>query len=84
MKGRNIMNGVRALHEVMHETKQRLKLEVIQKLDFEKAYDKVCWLFLFQCLKMRGFNHTWCEWVEKVVTGGILNVKSNDKAGHTL
>jgi hypothetical protein len=39
IKGRNIMNGVLALHEVMHETKRRGKKGVVLKLDFEKAYE---------------------------------------------
>jgi hypothetical protein len=37
------------------------------KLDFEKAYDKVCWEFLIQGLKKRAFSETWCEWVALVV-----------------
>jgi hypothetical protein len=41
MKGRNIMNGVLALHEVMHETKKNRITGVVLKFDFEKAYDKV-------------------------------------------
>lgn len=41
MKGRNIMNRVLALHEVLHETKKNGEVGVVLKLDFEKAYDKV-------------------------------------------
>jgi len=37
MKGRNIMNGIMALHEILHETKRRNEVGVILKLDFEKA-----------------------------------------------
>jgi hypothetical protein len=59
MKGRNIMTGIMALHEVMHETKKTGKTGIILKLDFEKAYDKVCWDFLFDGLKIRGFCKTW-------------------------
>ena len=50
MKGRNIMNGVLALHEILHETKRGNEVGIILKLDFEKAYDKVNWDFLFSCL----------------------------------
>ena len=56
MKGRNIMTRVLTLHEVMHETKTRKEVGVILKLDFEKAYDKVCWDFLFENLKHRNFG----------------------------
>ena len=54
---------------------------VVLKLDFEKAYDKVNWAFLFYCLKIWGFNETWCLWISKVVTGGDVCVKLNDQEG---
>jgi hypothetical protein len=41
MKGRNIMIGVLALHEILHETKLKKECGVILKLDLKKAYDKV-------------------------------------------
>jgi hypothetical protein len=81
MKGRNIMTGTMALHEVMHETKRSRKVGIILKLDFEKAYDKVCWDFLFDGLKMRGFCEKWCTWIKQVVTGGTVYVKINNKMG---
>jgi fumarate reductase subunit D len=34
----NIMSGVTTLHEILHETKQKKEVGVI---DFEKAYNKV-------------------------------------------
>jgi hypothetical protein len=81
IKGRNIMNGVMVLHEVMHETKKRKETGSILKLDFEKAYDKVSWKFLLECLKLRGFNEKWCEWVNHMLTGGTVYVKINDHLG---
>jgi hypothetical protein len=43
LKGRNIMNSILALHKILHETniKRKVEVEVVLKLDFEKAYDKV-------------------------------------------
>ena len=70
LKGRNIMNGVRALYEILHETKRNKKTGVVLKLDFEKAYDKVNWNFLFDCLKLWGFCDHWCSWIKSVVQGG--------------
>ena len=64
MKGRNIMSGIMALHDVLHETKKRNMCGVVLKLDFEKAYDKVCWEFVFENLRMRQFNDKWCAWIK--------------------
>jgi hypothetical protein len=81
MKNRNIMSGVMCLHEILHETKRRKEVGIILKLDFEKAYDKVNWKLLFDCMKKRGFDEKWCSWVEQVVTGGTVSVKINNQTG---
>jgi hypothetical protein len=41
MKGRDIMSGIMALHEILHKTKRKKECGIVLKLDFEKAYDKV-------------------------------------------
>jgi hypothetical protein len=69
------------LHEVLHETKRNQEEGIILKLDFEKAYDKICWDFLFESLRLRGFNEKWCGWMKEVVTGGTVAVKINNKVG---
>ena len=43
--GRNILEGVVILQEVMHELKDTKTSGVIIKLDFEKEYDGVNWNF---------------------------------------
>lgn len=45
------MDGIMYIHEILHDTKARKKDGVILKLDFEKAYDKINWEFLKECLK---------------------------------
>ena len=50
-------------------------------MDFEKAYAKVNWEFLFSCLETRGFNATWCDWIKSVVFGGTVCIKLNNKTG---
>ena len=75
MKGRNIMTGVLALHEIMHETKRKGEICVILKLDFEKAYDKVCWDFLFENLKHRNFSERMQNWINKVLNLWTCNVR---------
>jgi hypothetical protein len=41
IKGRFILDGVLALHEIVHELKIRKQGCLLLKLDFEKAYDRV-------------------------------------------
>jgi hypothetical protein len=81
MKGGNIMSGIMILHEILHETKRKKQMGVILKLDFKKAYDKVNWSFLFECLSARGFDDQWCRWLKKVVMGGTVSVKLNNLIG---
>ena len=69
------MLGIMCLHEILHETKRRNEVGVVLKLDFEKTYDKVNWKLLFTCLQKRGFSEKWCNWIEKVVTGGDCEYK---------
>jgi hypothetical protein len=48
MQGRHILEGVVVLHETIHELHRKKMDDVIFKIDFEKAYDKVKWPFLQQ------------------------------------
>lgn len=69
------------LHEIMLETQRKNETGIILKLAFEKANDKVNWDFMFHCLQKRGF----CEkWMEKVVSGGTVRVKINNKVGNYI
>jgi hypothetical protein len=54
VKGRNILEGVVALHEVLHEMRRSKTRDLILKIDFEKAYDRVRWIFLKISWKGKG------------------------------
>jgi hypothetical protein len=41
LEGRNIMSNILTLHEVLHDVKRKGKVEIVLKLNFEKAYDKM-------------------------------------------
>jgi hypothetical protein len=69
LPGRFIMEGIVILHEIILELHR--KSIVILKLDFEKTYGKVKWLFPQQVLRMKGFSPKWCTWIDQVLTKGV-------------
>ena len=73
-KGRFIVDGIICLHEIVHDTKIGKAEGIILKLDFEKAYDKISWDFLFNCLEGRGFYPKWCNWIKMIVKHVTLSV----------
>jgi hypothetical protein len=62
--GRYILEGVVILHEILHELRSRKSQGIILKLDFEKAYDKVHWGFMFEVLKKKNFPQKCLEWMK--------------------
>jgi hypothetical protein len=48
MLGRNILEGVVMLYETIHKIHRKKMSSLVLKLDFEKAYDKVNWGFLYE------------------------------------
>ena len=55
IKGRTIQDCLAWSFEYVHQCTQSKRAIIILKLDFEKAYDKISWTFLFDCLVQRGF-----------------------------
>jgi hypothetical protein len=47
-----------------------------------KAYDKMNWSFLQQAMHMKGFDHTWCDWVQRYIEKGSVGIRVNDDIGH--
>ena len=41
------------------------------KLDYEKAYDRVSWSFLFELLESTNFHPEMIKWIKQIVMGGL-------------
>ena len=67
VKGRNILDGVVVLHEVLHELSRSKKKGLVLKIDCEKVYNRVRWSFLEQVMVGRGFPARWINWVMSTV-----------------
>lgn len=75
--GRYILDGSVILHEVLHELKSKNQSGIILKLDFEKAYDKVQWDFLFDVLQRKGFGEKWIGWIKQATMNGRVAININ-------
>ena len=56
IQGRYILESVVIAHELVHSVHKDKEPGCIIKLDYEKAYDRVSWEFLFEILESRCFN----------------------------
>jgi hypothetical protein len=81
IKGRFILDGILALHEIVHEVKARKQGCILLKLDFEKAYDRVNWSFLLEVLRAKGFDAGVVHRISQLVMGGQNAIAINGEVG---
>ena len=49
------MDGIVIFHEARNSIHSKKEDALLLKVDFEKAYDKIKWPFVYKILKLRGF-----------------------------
>jgi hypothetical protein len=78
IKGRNIMEGVVILHEVVHELRRTGRRWVLFKIDFKKVYDKVKWEFIKEVMAKEVLPDSWIQQAMSTIQGegggGCINV----------
>jgi hypothetical protein len=77
LKGRQLVDGVVVVNEVIDSAKKNGKECLILKVDFEKAYDSVDWGFLDYMLRSFGFCDKWRAWMRACVCAGNMSVLVN-------
>nr|GFA26282.1 RNA-directed DNA polymerase, eukaryota [Tanacetum cinerariifolium] len=75
--GRQILDGLFILNEVLQWCKIKKKQALIFKVDFEKAYDSLRWDFLDEVLKKFGFGEKWCKWIQACLKSSLGSVIIN-------
>ena len=84
MEGRQILDGVILVHEVMHSLKISRTPGMMIKLDIAKAYDKLNWEFMEKMLGAYGFSPDWVEWVMDLVSSPFFNILLNGSLTSTF
>lgn len=77
MKGRQIIDGIIHMYEVLHSFHKKNKAIMVYKLDMEKAYDRVNWDFLDKILGIFIFGAKWREWAKEYINTSKFLVTIN-------
>lgn len=68
MDGRQILDSALTGHEFIDSRYKRQLSVVVDKTDFEKAYDMMDWNFLDYMFKHMGFGIKWHGWIHGCVS----------------
>ena len=60
IKGRQILDGLFLLNEVVSWCKGSKNPPFVFKVDFEKAFDSLSWDYLLEIMHFMGFSPKWC------------------------
>lgn len=80
MGSRQIQDNILIVQEVLHRLRTRdrhRKFQAVLKLDMQKAYDRLEWDFLQECLRKMGFCEEWINWTMQCVTTVSYSIKFN-------
>ena len=64
IKGRNIIDAIRTILDILSDTVKRNIGGIILTIDYEKAFDSVNWKFLEKCLEAFNFGNSIIKWVK--------------------
>lgn len=66
--GRQIIDGIIQMHEVLHSCHKKNEATMMCKLDMKKAYNMVNWNFLDKILQIFGFKDKWRDQIKECIT----------------
>ncbi|GKV27589.1 hypothetical protein SLEP1_g36748 [Rubroshorea leprosula] len=75
--GRQLVDSVLVLNEVVDEIKKKKQPAFVFKADFEKAYDSVDWSFLDWMMENFGFGMKWRGWIMECLSTARVSVLVN-------
>ncbi|GKU90755.1 hypothetical protein SLEP1_g4707 [Rubroshorea leprosula] len=77
VRGRQLVDSVLVLNEVVDEIKKKKQPAFVFKADFEKAYDCVDWAFLDWMMESFGFGTKWRGWIKECLSTARISVLVN-------
>ncbi|GKV27151.1 hypothetical protein SLEP1_g36354 [Rubroshorea leprosula] len=77
LRGRQLVDGVLVLNEVVEEVKRRKQSAFVFTADFAKAYDCVDWSFLEWMMDRLGFGIKWRGWIMECLSTSKISILVN-------
>ncbi|GKV26314.1 hypothetical protein SLEP1_g35645 [Rubroshorea leprosula] len=77
LEGRQLVDGVLALNELVHYLKMKKKKGLLFKADFEKAFDSVNWNYLDSMHFNMGFGDKWRSWMKECLSSASFSILVN-------
>ncbi len=84
IEGRCILDNTFLAQEAQDWAKESNQDLVLLLLDFEKAFDRIEWNFLFEALAKLGFCPEWIRWVSSLYKLASSVIKLNGVEGSTF
>ncbi len=84
VEGRNILDNTFLAQEAQDWAEESNQDLVLLLLDFEKAFDRIEWSFLFEALEKLGFCPQWIRWVSSMYRSASSAINLNGVEGSTF
>jgi len=84
VEGRSILDNVFMAQDSLSWAEESNQDLVLLLLDFEKAFDRIEWNFLFSAMDHIGFSNTWIKWVRTLYREASSAIKVNGVVGPTF
>ncbi|PNX58895.1 BTB/POZ domain-containing protein, partial [Trifolium pratense] len=75
--GRQILDGVVVLNEIIDLAKRRKDCCLFFKVDFKRAYDTINWNYLERMMVKMGFTEKWMSWMRACIFNSSMSVLVN-------
>ncbi|CAJ2657200.1 unnamed protein product [Trifolium pratense] len=83
--GRHISNCVIVTSEAINIlSKKCFAGDIALKIDIQKAFDTIDWLFFMYVLRKFGFGNTFCDWISEILHSARLSVLVNGRGAYPV